>query len=96
MAKWSKEAKAQRKRMVAAVGERVAGKSYRQEVEGGREGAAWSLGLPDSPVFPAPLANYDWRRFDQPQLSLARNKKITVDSLEAGNFALSTLPVCLL
>ena len=95
MAKWSKEAKAQRKRMVAAAGERVAGKSYRQEVEEGREGAAWSLGLPDSPVFPAaPLANYDWRRFDQPQLSLARNKKITVDSNfkksvpEAGNFAL--------
>ena len=38
MAKWSKEAKAQRKRMVAAVGERVAGKSYRQEVEGGERG----------------------------------------------------------
>ena len=96
MAKWSKEAKAQRKRMVAAVGKRVAGKSYRQVVEVEREGAAWLLGLPDSPVFPAPLANYDWRRFDQPQLSLARNKKITVDSLEAGNFALSTLLVCLL
>ena len=38
MAKWSKEAKAQRKRMVAAVGKRVAGKSYRQEVEGGERG----------------------------------------------------------
>ena len=38
MAKWSKEAKTQRKRMVAAVGKRVAGKSYRQEVEGGERG----------------------------------------------------------
>ena len=79
-AKWSREVRTRedRKRILAA-GERVGGKSYRQ-VEGGKEGAAWSLGLPDSPVFPATLANYDWRRFDQPQAGVARNKKITVET----------------
>ena len=28
--------------------------------------AAWRLGMPDWPVFPATLANYDCRRFDRP------------------------------
>ena len=73
MAQWSKEVATQRKRMVASVGKRMAEKSYREVVVGQKEGKAWLLGLPDGPVFPATLANYDWRRFDQPQLYLARN-----------------------
>ena len=79
-AKWIRKVRTREDRKhILAAGERVGGKSYRQ-VEGGKEGAAWSLGLPDSPVFPATLANYDWRRFDQPQAGVARNKNITVET----------------
>ena len=78
MARWSKEVKVREQRkFILAAGWRVAGKSYRRVLEGcGR--AAWWLGLPDCPVFPAPLANYDWRRFDRPQHCVARKKNIAV------------------
>ena len=69
----------EQRKFILAAGWRVAGKSYRRVLEvGGR--AAWWLGLPDCPVFPAPLANYDWRRFDQPQAGVARNKNITEET----------------
>ena len=41
--------------------------------------AAWRLGMPDWPVFPATLANYDCRRFDRPQTLKARNKSIAIN-----------------
>ena len=41
--------------------------------------AAWRLGMPDRPVFPATLANYDCRRFDRPQTLKARSKSIAIN-----------------
>ena len=64
--------------MFAAAGQRVAEKSYGLREEGVWR-AAWRLGMPDWPVFPATLANYDRRRFDRPQTLKARNKSIAIN-----------------
>ena len=78
--KWKREARTTQEEggMFAAAGQRVAEKSYGLREEGGGR-AAWRLGMPDRPVFPATLANYDCRRFDRPQTLKARSKSIAIN-----------------
>ena len=78
--KWKREARTTQEEggMFAAAGQRVAEKSYGLREEGVWR-AAWRLGMPDWPVFPATLANYDCRRFDRPQTLKARSKSIAIN-----------------